>query len=436
MLAPDFDLLALQTQDQHHLIHPFTNHHELHQQGTHIITSAQGCWLTDATGSRLLDALAGLWCVNVGYGRREILEAVYQQMQALPYTSSFFNTTTVPTIELASRLAELAPPRLSHCFFSTSGSEANETALKIIRRYWLAQGHPHKKLVLSRAYAYHGVTLATTSLTGLAPCRDPFALPLPDFVQIPTPYAYGVNRDPDEYGAWCLAETERIIKTTGAERIAAMFIEPVQGAGGVIIPPPGYLTRLRDLCRRYEILFVADEVITGFGRLGAWFASADLDPDLITLAKGLTSGYLPMSATLVSAEISAVLIDSGVFAHGFTYSGHPVCAAAALANLDILARENLIERVKTEIGPYFQAALQTVANHPRVGEVRGQGLIAAIELRGCSGSQAAALARQAGVIVRGIRDLIALAPPLVIRHEEVDWLVARLGSVLDQLPTL
>ncbi|MEN9204329.1 MAG: aminotransferase class III-fold pyridoxal phosphate-dependent enzyme [Thermostichales cyanobacterium BF4_bins_65] len=419
------DVLALQGLDRQYLLHPFTDPQELHRQGTHIITEGRGCWLRDAEGRELLDALAGLWCVQVGYGRREILEAVRAQMERLPYYSSFFQTTTIPTIELAARLVSLAPPRISHCFFSSSGSEANETALKIIRRYWLLHNQPQKTVILSRAYAYHGVTLATASLTGLEACRDPFGLPLADFVQIPAPY----RRD----GQACLQETEAIIQKTGPERIGALFVEPVQGAGGVILPPPGYVQGLRELCRRYGILVVADEVITGFGRLGQWFASAELDPDLITVAKGLTSGYLPMSATLISREIAADLISAGVFSHGFTYGGHPVCAAAALANLEILERERLIERVHSDIGPYLQAALRPLADHPLVAEVRGQGLIAAIELRNHSGSRAAAVARQEGVIVRGIRDLIALAPPLVISYGEVDGLVAALGRVLDRL---
>ncbi|GAB4217217.1 MAG: putrescine--pyruvate aminotransferase [Synechococcales cyanobacterium] len=433
------DLATLQAQDRQYLLHPFTNHAAMHPQGTHVMVAGEGCWVTDATGHRLLDALAGLWCVNVGYGRQEIVDAVTRQMQELPYYCSFFNTTTIPAIQLAERLAQLAPPRLNHSFFNNSGSEANETALKLIYRYWRVQGQPQRRIILSRTYAYHGVTVATTSLTGLPPCTEPFGLPWADFVSVPSPYAYAAQRDPADYGAWCVAETERVILETGPESIAALFVEPVQGAGGVIIPPPGYLTALRELCRRYDILFVADEVITGFGRVGAWFASQlwDLDPDLLTMAKGLTSGYLPLSATLVSDEIAACLETSGVLAHGFTYSGHPVTTAAALANLEILEREDLITSVRDDIGPYFQAALATLGDHPAVTEVRGIGLIAALELvpitPGSTGVMAAALAREEGVIVRGIRDLIALSPPLVINRDEVDWLVERLSRVLHRL---
>ena len=373
-------LRQLQEADKSFHLHPFTNHLEMHAQGTHVIVSGDGCWLTDATGKRLLDGLAGLWCVNVGYGRREIVDAVNEQMRRLPYYCSFFNTTNEPAIRLAERLARLAPRRLQHTLFGNSGSEANETALKIIRAWQKLRGKTGKTKVLSRTYSYHGVTLATASLTGLPNCNEPFDLPLPGFVRVPAPHPYGASSplDPAAYGRWCIEETARVIQREGAETIAAMFVEPVQGAGGVIVPPEGYLAALRRLCRENDILFVADEVITGFGRLGAWFASTlwDLDPDLITLAKGITSGYLPLGATLVSDEIAETVIRSGYFSHGFTYSGHPATTAAALANLDLLEGERLIPRVRDEIGPYFRQKLGEFKGHPAVGEVRSDGLLA------------------------------------------------------------
>ena len=442
-----FDLTALRRLDQAHHLHPFTDHRAMHRAGTHVIRSAKGSTVIDEEGRELLDALAGLWCVNVGYGREEIANAVAEQMRAVAFYPSFFNTTTEPAIRLAARLAGFAPPRLQHSILSNSGSEANETALKLIRAYWKLRGKRDKTKVLARTFAYHGVGIATTSLTGLVSCTEPFDLPLPGFLHVPGPHSYGSGKSAEEYGAWCLAETEAAIRREGAHTIAAMFVEPVQGAGGVIVPPAGYLSALRELCRRHEILFVADEVITGFGRLGAWFASVlwELDPDLLTTAKGITSGYLPLGATMVSREIAATLEEGGYLAHGFTYTGHPVACAAALANLDIIEREGLVERVRDDIGPRFQASLRRLADHPLVAEVRGFGLIGALELRpprrgpnaaaapNTLGLAAHLLAREEGVIVRGIRDLVALSPPLVVTHDELDRIFAALTRALDRL---
>jgi putrescine aminotransferase len=442
-----FDLAALRRLDRAHHLHPFTDHRAMHRAGTHVIRSGRGSTLVDEDGRELIDALAGLWCVNVGYGREEIANAVAEQMRSVAYYPSFFNTTTEPAIRLAARLAALAPARLGHAIFSNSGSEANETALKLIRAYWKLRGRRDKTKVIGRSFAYHGVTLATTSLTGLPSCTEPFDLPLPGFLQVPGPNAYGSGKSAAEYAAWCLAETERTIAREGAGTIAALFAEPVQGAGGVIVPPEGHLAELRALCRRHEILFVADEVITGFGRLGAWFASSlwELDPDVMTLAKGITSGYLPLGATLVSDEIAVALEGGGTLAHGFTYTGHPAACAAAHANLDILERESLVERVRDDVGPRFQAALRALADHPAVAEVRGYGLIGALELRrpvrgafagagaGTLGLAAHGLAREEGIIVRGIRDLVALSPPLVVTHAELDRIFAALARALDRL---
>ena len=441
-------LETLRRIDQAHHLHPFTDHGDLHRQGTRIIRSASGCTVIDENDRPLIDALAGLWCVNVGYGRREIADAVYKQMTAVAYYPSFFNTTTEPTILLAGKLAQLAPKGLGHAFFSNSGSEANESALKLIRGYQKLRGKRAKQKIVTRSFAYHGVTLATTSMTGLPSCTEPFDLPLPGFVQVPGPYAYGANNGmtPEQYGEWCLAETERILLKEGPDTIAALFAEPIQGAGGVIVPPPGYLRALRDLCRRHDILFVADEVITAFGRLGTWFASElwNLEPDLIVTAKGITSGYLPLGATLVRDEIAETLTKGGYLAQGYTYSGHPAATAAALANLEIIAKEKLVERVRDDVGPYFQKKLQSLAGHRAVSEARGFGLIGAPEVvpRGgraeltattLLGVKAAALVREEGVIVRGIRDLVALAPPLVVTHEEVDRIFAAVEEGLDRL---
>ena len=440
---------ALQEADRRHLLHPFTDHLTMHQAGTHVIVRGDGCYVYDDRGRRLLDGLAGLWCVNVGYGRREIADAVAGQMATLPYYCSFFNTTTEPTIRLAEKLASLSPERVNHVLFCNSGSEANDQAIKLAWAYWKLRGQPKKRKLLSRTFSYHGVTVATTSLTGLPSCTIPFDLPLDGFVQVPGPYAYGADNGvrQTEYEAWCLEETRLAIEREGADTIAAMFVEPVQGAGGVIIPSAKYLTDLRALCRKHHVLFVADEVITGFGRLGAWFASNlfDLDPDLITLAKGITSGYLPLGATMVSDAMVGVLNTGGYLAHGYTYSGHPTACAAALANIKVLEDEKLIERTGDDLGPYFYEKLTQFIGHPAVGQVRVQGLIGALELLppggraelaktpNLLGAKAAGLAREEGVIVRGIRDLIAMSPPLVITHGEIDELMAGVRRALDRL---
>jgi putrescine aminotransferase len=441
-------LETLRRIDAAHHLHPFTDHADLHRQGTRLIRSASRCTVVDESGRELIDALAGLWCVNVGYGRREIADAVHRQMTAVAYYPSFFNTTTEPTILLAGKLAQLAPKGLGHVFFSNSGSEANESALKMIRGYQKLRGTPAKTKIVSRSFGYHGVTLATTSMTGLASCTDPFDLPLPGFVQVPGPHVYGANNGMslEQYGEHCLAETERILLREDPATIAALFAEPVQGAGGVIVPPPGHLRALRELCKRHDVLFVADEVITGFGRLGAWFASEmwHLEPDMMVTAKGITSGYLPLGATLVADEIADALMRGGYLAHGYTYSGHPSATAAGLANIEILEREKLPERVRDDVGPYFQMKLHALAGHRAVADVRGLGLIGALELipRGgraeltpgtLLGVTAANLIRQDGVIVRGIRDLIALAPPLIVTHEEIDRIFVAVERGLDQL---
>lgn len=430
---------TLQSMDAAHHLHPFTDHVAMQAAaGTHILTGGEGCWLRDQAGRKLLDGLAGLWCVNVGYGRREIIEAVTRQMSQLAYYPSFFNSTTEPAIELAARLSSMAPGRLRRVMFSNSGSEANETALKLILNYWRLRGEPKRVKIISREFAYHGVTLATASMTGLPSCQTPFGLPLPNFLHAPAPHSYVAKREPREYGEWCVAETEKMIEREGAGTIAAIFAEPVQGAGGVIVPPPGYLAALRALARKYGILFVADEVITAFGRLGAWFASEmwELDPDLMCLAKGLTSGYLPLGATMAAEEMADVLAKGGYLAHGFTYSGHPTSCAAALANLALIESEGLVARTREETGPYFQQKLAELGEHPKVGEARGVGLIGALELKdgtGTLGIKGAALAREEGVIIRGIRDILAMAPPLIATMEEIDFLFTATRRALDRV---
>ncbi|HNX05049.1 MAG TPA: aminotransferase class III-fold pyridoxal phosphate-dependent enzyme [Opitutales bacterium] len=439
---------TLRAIDKAHHIHPFTNNALMHtNDDVNVIVSAKGCYITDDKGRKLLDGLASLWCVNMGYGQQSIIDAVTKQLNTLCYYPSFFNSTTEPTILLAEKLYSLGLPRLTHTLFANSGSGANETAIKVALSYWLLKGKPEKRKILARTYAYHGVTMGATNLTGLASCTKPFALPTTNFVKCPGPYHYVSNSEltPEAFGQKCLDETEAIIKCEGADTFAALFAEPIQGAGGVIIPPKGYLKGLRELARKYNMLYVSDEVITGFGRTGAMFASDawDLDPDILVLAKGITSGYIPLGATRISGDIAKTLNEGGYYASGHTYSGHPVACAAALANIALMEKTDIVNYVKNDIGPYFAEKLLSFKNHPAVGEARVCNLMGAIEILDHGkkvtdpyvglGPKAAALIRKEGVIVRGLANLIAISPALIISKAEVDELFAAVKKGLDQL---
>ena len=436
--------------DTRHHLHPFTDYRALAAEGgARIITRGDGVYLWDADGNRILDGMAGLWCVNVGYGRPELAEAAARQMRELSYYNTFFKTATPPAIALAQRLAGLTPAGLDHVFFVNSGSEANDTVVRLVRHYWNLVGKPRKKTFISRTYAYHGSTVAAASLSGMAPMHRQADLPLPGFVHVMPPYWYGYGGDdtPEDFGRRAARALEERILELGADSVAAFIGEPIQGAGGVIIPPPGYWAEMQRICRAYDVLLIVDEVICGFGRLGRWFGADHygLAPDLMTMAKGLTSGCFPMGAVAVGDRVAETLIDrGGEFFHGFTYSGHPVGAAVALANLDIIEREALIDRVRTDIGPYLQRALRDAfTDHPLVGEVRGEGLIAALELvedkatrrrfadLGAVGTRCRDHCFRLGLVMRAVRDTMVLAPPLVIRESEVDELVDKARAALD-----
>ena len=434
--------------DRRHHLHPFTNPAELARKDVRLITRADGCWLWDSEGNRILDGMAGLWCVNVGYGRAELVEAARRQMAELPFYNTFFQTATPPAVELAARLAGIAPPGMDRVFFTNSGSEANDTAVKLVRFFWNLQGRPRKKTIISRNYAYHGVTLATASLSGLAPMHPQSDLPLPGFEHVPAPYWYaeGGARTPEEHGRFVAQALERRIQELGPETVGAFIGEPIQGAGGVIIPPPGYWAEVQRICREYDLLLIADEVITGFGRTGHWWGSQrfGIAPDIITAAKGLSSGYLPIAAVLVGARVGEALFAAGQeWTHGFTYSGHPVAAAVALENLRLLEQEGLHERARGPIGACFAKALATLADHPLVGETRSCGLIAALELvedkarrRYFPPARRVGLTCRDhcfanGLVMRAVRDVMVLAPPLIITEAEIDELVARARTALD-----
>ena len=439
-----------QALDAAHYLHPFTDHKSLAARGTRVITRAEGVYLHDSEGHRILDGMSGLWCVALGYGRRELAEAAYRQMQELPYYNSFFQCANPPAIELADRLARLSPPQFQHAFFTGSGSESNDTMVRMVRRYWELRGQPERQVIISRWNGYHGSTMAGASLGGMKAMHSQGGLPIPGIVHIGQPYWFecGGDLDPDEFGLKAARELEQKILEIGPDKVAAFIGEPVQGAGGVIIPPRTYWPEVQRIVDRYGILLASDEVICGFGRTGEWFGCEHFGtrPDFMTLAKAITSGYQPLGALMVADRVAEVLVgEGGEFFHGFTYSGHPVAAAVANANLEILERERVVERVRTEIAPYWAARWRELADHPLVGEARTLGLFGALELvprkpsraffpeRGAVGTRCRDLSVKNGLVMRAVWDTMIAAPPLVITPQEIDELVSKAVQTLDQL---
>ena len=442
-----------QSLDAAHHIHPFTQTEALSREGVRVITRAKGIYLWDSEGERLIDGMSGLWCVQIGYGNREVARAGYEALRQLPYYNHFFKTTNPWTVELAARLSAVLPEGHSRLLFADSGSEANDTALKLIRYYWNLKGRPEKKIHLSRQLSYHGVTMAAASLSGLTPMHPQFDLPFPGFEKVPAPYWYGAKNagygdiDADEFGFVVAREMEEKIKQIGPDRIASFSAEPVQGAGGLIVPPRTYWPEVMRICRQYDILFHADEVITGFGRTGEWFGSFtyDLQPDIITMAKGLSSGYQPISAVSLGPRMGDVIASAKEeLVHGYTYSGHPVASAVALKNLEVLKRDRLVERVKKTIGPYFQRRVrETFADHPLIGEVRGVGMLAAMELvqdkrqrrgfpkPGVAGTICRDHCFANGLVMRAIRDTMVLAPSLIITEKQTEMLLRKAQLCID-----
>jgi len=438
-----------ETDSRHHL-HPFTDSKDLVEAGgCRVITKAEGIWLEDSEGNRILDGMAGLWCVNVGYGRKELAQAAYDQMLELPYYNTFFKTATPPPIELSEILTRLTPEGLNHVFYASSGSEANDTITRLVRRFWKLQGQPEKRVIISRTNAYHGSTMVAASLGGMKAMHELDDLPLPGFEHIMQPYWYreGGDLSPDEFGLKAARALEERIEALGAEKVAAFIGEPVQGAGGVVVPPKTYWPEIQRICKKHDILLIADEVICGFGRTGNWFGSDtfDIKPDLMPIAKGLTSGYLPLSGILVGDRVAEVLYEKGgEFAHGFTYSGHPVACAVAIANIGIIEREGLVDQVREETGPYLQARLRELAPHPLVGEVRGIGFLGAVELVADKAArQSFPAERKAGptcrdfcvenkVVSRAVGDSMVVSPPLTMNNAEIDEMVSRLKTSIDQ----
>lgn len=439
--------------DAAHHIHPFTQTSLLNREGVRVITRAKGVYLWDSDNVKLIDGMAGLWCVQVGYGNEELTRAGCEALNTLPFYNHFFKTTNPYTVELAAKLAGLLPAGHQRILFANSGSEATDTALKLIRYYWNLQGKNEKKIHLSREMSYHGVTMAAASLSGLTPMHPQWDLPLPGFAKVPAPYWYGARLagygdiGAEEFGHLVTQQMEQSILEIGPEKIASFSAEPVQGAGGLIIPPPGYWAEVQAICRRYDILLHADEVITGFGRTGEWFGSQTfgIEPDIMTMAKGLSSGYQPISAISLGRRMGDAIAEAPEeLVHGYTYSGHPVASAVALANLNVLERDGVVTRVKNDIGPYFQRRVrETFAEHPLVGEVRGVGMLAAMELVENKNTHAP-YPRSAGagticrdhcfangLVMRAIRDTMVLSPPLIISEAEVEELLTKAKLCID-----
>jgi putrescine---pyruvate transaminase len=442
-----------QAADAAHLLHPFTDHQALAAKGVRVITRGEGLYVWDSEGQRLFDAMSGLWCVNVGYGQTALIDAAMQQMRTLPYYNAFFQTTTPAATALAERLAAVTPPQFQHVFFSGSGSEANDTNIRLARRYWDLIGQPERKVIISRLNSYHGSTLAAASLGGMAAMHAQGGLPIPGIVHIDQPHdwahrngaAKGLSRE--EFGVVAARWLEEKILALGPEKVAAFIAEPVQGAGGVIVPPASYWPEIQRICDRHGILLISDEVVCGFGRTGQWWGCETFGttPDLMTFAKGVTSGYVPLGGVMVGERVARVLIErGGEFEHGFTYSGHPVGCAVGLANLGLIEQQGLVQRVREDTGPYLAQRLATVLDHPIVGDVQSCGLMAAIQLSRNSHAREAFAAKlgiglvcrrhcfENGLVMRAVGDRMIIAPPLIITRTQIDEMFALIRQALDR----
>ncbi|CAK0758180.1 Putrescine--pyruvate aminotransferase [Azospirillaceae bacterium] len=444
------------SRDQSYVFHPYTNLQLHEQQGPLVIERGRGVFVYDETGKEYLEGMSGLWCASLGWSEERLIEAAMRQLRRLPFYHLFNHKSHDPAIDLAERLIRMAPAPMSKVLFANSGSEANDTAIKLIWYYNNALGRPHKKLIISRRKAYHGVTVAAASLTGLPNNHRDFDLPIDRFIHTDCPhhYRFATSGESEEAFAARLADNlERLILDHGPDRVAAMFVEPVMGAGGVIVPPATYFEKVQAVLRKYDVLLVADEVICGFGRTGSpWGCDTfGIRPDILTCAKGLSAAYQPISATLVSEPIYQACVREsekiGVFGHGFTYCAHPVSAAVALEALAIYEERDIFGHAR-RVAPYFQKTIRRLAGHPLVGEIRGVGLLAGIELVANRvnrtpfdpglgfGTRVQRLAEQHGLIIRTMGDTIAVCPPLIVNIDEIDELLRRLTRTLNDATAL
>ena len=440
--------------DKDHFIHPWTEFESFKKEGSIIFQSAKGSYIFDSNGKKYLDGIGGLWCINIGYGRKELGEVAAEQMERMAYFSTFGPHTTEPAAFLASKLAELAPQNLNHVFYSLSGSGANDTAVRIIHHYFHLKGQPQKKHIIAREGAYHGSTYLAMSLTGLDYDHVDFTVEKEWIHHISSPNLY---RKPDSLsnGDFCdqlIQELEAKILDIGENKVAAFIAEPIMGAGGVLMAPSGYHRKALEICKKYDVKYISDEVVTAFCRLGHFFSSEEMfsiQPDIITCAKGLTSGYIPLGATLISDEILETMSQPRAgkeFAHGFTYSGHPVCCAVALKNIEIMEKENFCGRVQ-EVGSYFEKKLGDLADLEIVGDVRGSHFMMCVEFvkdKNSKNSFAADLkvgervskyAQELGLIIRPIGDKNVMSPPLCLSKEESDFLIQTLRASILKVQT-
>ena len=437
-----------QAADAAHFLHPFTDFQALAKKGSRVITRADNLYLWDTDGHKLFDAMSGLWCVNVGYGQQALIDAATRQLKELPFYNAFFQTATPPAIELAELITQVAPPQFKHVFFAGSGSEGNDTIVRMVRRYWQLQGQPERQVIIGRWNGYHGSTMAGASLGGMAFMHAQGGLPIPGITHIDQPYwlQHGQGMGRDEFGKVAAGWLEKKILEVGPEKVAAFIGEPVQGAGGVIIPPEPYWPEIQRICDKYGILLVSDEVITGFGRTGHWFGCERFGtrPDLMTFAKGVTSGYIPLGGVLVGDRVAKVLIEQGgEFEHGYTYSGHPVACAVGIANIRLIQQLKLVEHVHDDVGPYLASQFSELQEHPLVGDAETCGLMGAIWLCKDKASRTPFPAEvdigmicrahcfSNGLIMRAVGDRMIIAPPLVITRAQIDELIGLIRRCLD-----
>lgn len=442
---PTDELRAL---DAAHHLHPFTHGTALAETGVRVVTGAKGVMLTDSEGNEILDGMAGLWCCNIGHGRQELAEAAYRQMMELSYYNTFFKSTHPPVVRLSAKIAEVAPHDLNHVFYASGGSEANDTNIRLVRHYWAVMGKPEKTVIISRKNAYHGSAMGSASLGGMVSMHEQGGLPIPDICHIDQPdwWYEGGDMTPEDFGIERAGQLRAKIEELGVDRVAAFIAEPVQGAGGVIVPPETYWPEIQKICDEYDILLIADEVITGFGRTGNMFATQTygIRPDIITIAKGLSSGYAPIGGSVVSDKVAQVINDAGEFNHGYTYSGHPVSCAVALENIRLLEEEAVVETVRGVTAPHFSDGWTALGDHPLVGQTAHKGLMGSLtltpnkaersgfgDLAGEIGAICRDHAARLGLVMRAVGDRMIVSPPLTITTDELDLLLTRAKAALD-----
>ncbi|MEH6576993.1 MAG: aminotransferase [Amphritea sp.] len=442
--------------DRDHFIHPYTDFSTFQDEGSQVITRAEGAYVTDSEGNQYLDGIAGLWCVNIGHGRGEMAEVISNQVMKMQFYNPFGHCTNEPAAKLAAKLAELSPGDLNHVFYGCGGSVANDTAIRLVHYYFNMQGKPSKKKIISRLDGYHGSTYLASALTGIQGTKFGFdsAHDLVEYISAANMYRRPLGAEElteDEFCDYLVNEFENRILQLGPDNVAAFIAEPIMGAGGVLVAPQGYHKRMYEVCKRYDLLFIADEVVTAFGRLGSMVASEDVygyTPDILCMAKGLTSGYIPLGVTMISDEIYSVIskpqCDGGLLSHGFTYSGHPVACAAALRNIEIMEREGICEHVQ-EVGSYFYDQMQALMELDIVGDVRGSHFMVGVELVADKASKRSFAASdnismrifkrcmEKGVIIRPVGNVLVLSPPLILSTEQCDTIVTALHESIAEI---